>query len=182
VCLCPVLRPRQDRRARPCDAVGTAPALPTTKAPTTTIFRGSIARLRHSLSTLRRTGYPAATQDSLPAAGRSTGRDWLPAGFQRKVSELLPTSLPPFSSFPGAMERWNPGTAVVTSQKLWSTRVLRAIRPWASRSLSRSWPCSSRELPLYGHGGGFFGVRLPCFLTNQVRKAGHLAKPTHSIL
>src|SRR5262249_54145241 len=43
------------------------------------------------------------TQDSLPAVGHFAGRDWLPAGFPRKVSELLPTSHPPFSSFPGAM-------------------------------------------------------------------------------
>ena len=32
------------------------------------VFRGSITRLRHSLSTLRRMGHPIATQDSLPAA------------------------------------------------------------------------------------------------------------------
>ena len=34
-------------------------------------FRRSIARLSDSLSTLRRTGYPATTQDSLPAAGQA---------------------------------------------------------------------------------------------------------------
>lgn len=33
----------------------------------------------------------------------STGRDWLPAGFRRKVSDLLLTSLPPFPNFPDAM-------------------------------------------------------------------------------
>jgi hypothetical protein len=32
----------------------------------------------------------------------STRRDWLPAGFQRKVFKLLPASRPPFPSFPGA--------------------------------------------------------------------------------
>ena len=35
------------------------------------VFRSSIAWLSDSLSTLRRTGYPAATQDSLPAAGQA---------------------------------------------------------------------------------------------------------------
>ncbi len=34
-------------------------------------FRGSITRLRHWLSTLRRPGRPDATQDSLPAAGQA---------------------------------------------------------------------------------------------------------------
>ena len=43
----------------------------TTKAPAMIRFRGSIARLRHSLSTLRRAGCPTATQDSLPAAGQA---------------------------------------------------------------------------------------------------------------
>ena len=68
-----------------------------------TVFRGSIARPVHSLSTLRPGDCSTRTPDSLPAAVRSTGRDWLPAGFQRKVSELLLTSLPPFPSFPDAM-------------------------------------------------------------------------------
>jgi hypothetical protein len=40
-----------------------------------------------------------ATQDSLPAVGHFTGRDWLPAGFFRKVSDRC---LPPFPSFLGA--------------------------------------------------------------------------------
>ena len=44
-------------------------------------FRGSITRLRHSLSTLRRMGYPTSTQDLLPAAGQA-----LPGGIDtRKV-------------------------------------------------------------------------------------------------
>ena len=45
------------------------------------VFRSSIAWLSDSLSTLRRTGYPATTQDSLPAAGQA-----LPDGLStRKV-------------------------------------------------------------------------------------------------
>ena len=44
-------------------------------------FRGSITRLQHSLSTLRRMGRPTTTQDSLPAAGQA-----LPDGIRtRKV-------------------------------------------------------------------------------------------------
>src|SRR6516165_7019669 len=35
------------------------------------VFRRSIAWLSDSLSTLRRAGYPATTQDSLPAAGQA---------------------------------------------------------------------------------------------------------------
>jgi len=35
------------------------------------VFRGSITRLRYSLSTLRDAGYPHAAQDSLPAAGHA---------------------------------------------------------------------------------------------------------------
>jgi hypothetical protein len=40
VCLRPVLRPRRDRRARPYDAVGTAPIMTTTKAPATNNLSG----------------------------------------------------------------------------------------------------------------------------------------------
>ena len=39
------------------------------------------------------------TQDSLPAVGHITGRDWLPAGFLRKVSD---DSHPPSPNFLGA--------------------------------------------------------------------------------
>ena len=53
-------------------------------------FRGSITRLWRWLSTLRVQGRPCPTQDSLPAVASSTGRDWLPEGFQRKVSSQCP--------------------------------------------------------------------------------------------
>jgi hypothetical protein len=87
MCLCPALRPRQDRPVRPYDEVGTAPVLTTTKAPTTK----KLSRLNHTALAL--TVYASsgasrhATQDSFPAAGRSTGREWLPAGFLQKVSD-----------------------------------------------------------------------------------------------
>ena len=59
-------------------------------------FRGSITRPAHSLSTLRRVGYPTATQDSLPAAGQPYRAGlvtrWVPTkGFR--------SSHPPFPGF-----------------------------------------------------------------------------------
>jgi len=70
LCLCPALRPRRIDRTRPLRCGDAAPILTTRKA-TAMNFRGSITRLRHSLSTLRRTGHPVTTQDSLPAAGQA---------------------------------------------------------------------------------------------------------------
>jgi hypothetical protein len=63
--------------------------------------RGSIARLRHWLSTLRRMGLPTTTQDSLPAACQALpGGIGPPTGLLRKVSKVVVlTSLPPFPSF-----------------------------------------------------------------------------------
>ena len=52
------------------------------------VFRRSIAWRSGSLSTLRRAGYPASTQDSLPAVGQTLLDGLLPAGFLRKVSEV----------------------------------------------------------------------------------------------
>ena len=63
------------------------------------VFRRSIAWLSDSLSTLRRAGCPATTQDSLPAAGQALPDGLLPAGFLRKVSECFLTSHPPSPSF-----------------------------------------------------------------------------------
>jgi hypothetical protein len=52
--VCPALRPRPGRNARPLRRSAAAPAAFTTKARTTVSwFRGSITRLGHSLSTLR---------------------------------------------------------------------------------------------------------------------------------
>src|SRR5262245_43595196 len=68
------------------------------------VFRRSIAGLSDSLSTLRRSGCPAPTQDSLPAVGqtllggRSTRR--VPTKGFRGV---FVTSLPPFPSLLGAI-------------------------------------------------------------------------------
>src|SRR5262245_30010315 len=56
------------------------------------VFRRSIAWRSDSLSTLRRAGYPASTQDSLPAVGQTLLDGISPARFQRKVSESIVTS------------------------------------------------------------------------------------------
>jgi hypothetical protein len=69
VCLCPALRPRRDQRIRPYDTSARPPSLRQRRLPTTRLFRGSITRPWHWLSTLRPRGYPRRTQDSLPAAG-----------------------------------------------------------------------------------------------------------------
>ena len=63
------------------------------------VFRRSIAWLSASLSTLRRTGYPGTTQDSLPAVGQTLLDGLSPARFQRKVSECFVTSHPPSPGF-----------------------------------------------------------------------------------
>ena len=47
------------------------------------VFRRSIAWLSNSLSTLRGTGYPATTQDSLPAAGQA-----LPDGLSTRKAPM----------------------------------------------------------------------------------------------
>ena len=65
------------------------------------VFRGSITRLQHSLSTLRSPGYPGTTQDSLPVAGQlyrtglATRR--VPAKGFRML--LIHGNHPPFPSF-----------------------------------------------------------------------------------
>jgi len=68
-----------------------------------TVFRRSIAWLSDSLSPLRRAGYPAATPDSLPAAGPAL----LDGLFTRRVPtkgfRVLATSHPPFPSLLGAI-------------------------------------------------------------------------------
>jgi hypothetical protein len=95
VCLCPALRPRQDRPTRPpFSGVGAAPVMSTTKAPTTHYLSG----LHHTalaLAVYASSGTLLyATQDSLPAAGPLYGtglvtRRILPKGF-RPMSSSSP--------------------------------------------------------------------------------------------
>src|SRR5271156_2619435 len=95
--LCRVLRPRRDRCVRRLDVIGAAPAMSTTKAPTTTYLSG----LNGTASELA----VYASCGRLPEPARNTrfrllansaGWDWLPTGFQRKVSALYPYIASPF--------------------------------------------------------------------------------------
>src|SRR5262249_2220147 len=85
------------------------------------VFRRSIAGRSDSLSTLRRAGCPAATQDSLPAVGQTL----LGGRFTRRVPMkgfrgVLVTSRPPFPSLLGAV----PSTASM----VWGTQLPRFLR------------------------------------------------------
>ena len=71
LCIRPALRPRRDRaRQAKCGETVLPPQCPKRRLPHG-VFRGSITRPLHSLSTLRHAGYPDATQDSLPPAGHA---------------------------------------------------------------------------------------------------------------
>jgi hypothetical protein len=61
-------------------------------------FRGSITRLRHWLSTLRRMGHPITTQDSLPAIGQTLpdGLDYPQGSIER--FQAVSYIHPPFPS------------------------------------------------------------------------------------
>ena len=74
-------------------------AVSTARALHERLFRGSITRHQHWLSTLRSAAHaaPRKTRFWLPAS--FARRDWLPVGFLRKVSVMLLTSLSPFPSF-----------------------------------------------------------------------------------
>lgn len=101
VCLCRVPRPRWDSRTRPSGWESVAPALTSTKAPYKVAFEA-----RHPASALA----VYASQRRLPvrharlASGRwpdATGRAWLPARFQRKVSAQIPFITSPFLELRG---------------------------------------------------------------------------------
>jgi hypothetical protein len=102
VCLRPALRPRRDRRYRD-KAIAVDRRGPTHIVPRGLSTRGNFGARSHGISTrcLRfavRISPPHARLASGCGPG-STRRDWLPAGFLRKVSVMLLTSLPPFPSF-----------------------------------------------------------------------------------
>ena len=95
---CPALRPRWDRPRqadygaadaafRSDDGVGSHDD---------NLFRGSITRPAHSLSTPRNAGRPAPRKTRFRLPASFAGWDWLPTGFQRKVSA---TWHPPFPGF-----------------------------------------------------------------------------------
>jgi hypothetical protein len=91
VCLCPALRPRQVRSHPTTFGASTRPPLkPERRLPQENYFRGSITRLQHSLSTLRRKGCPSTTQDSLPVAGQALpGRPTCPQGSNERFRSVF---------------------------------------------------------------------------------------------
>ena len=93
--ICPALGPRSGRRAKPFRHAGAVPALSTTKTPT----RNNLSRLNHTASAVAVYASPTGSPPTSArlASGcrlRSTGWDWLPTGWLRKVSDAL--HLPPF--------------------------------------------------------------------------------------
>ena len=68
------------------------------------VFRRSIAWLSDSLFTLRSRGCPAPRKTRFRPLVRRYRAGFPPARFQRKVSDLIPTSLSPFPSFLGAID------------------------------------------------------------------------------
>ncbi len=107
------LGPRWDRLPPTVYRARMLPCGPSTpSAPTMINFRGSITRPDHSLSTLRSAGRPAATQDSLPAAGLLCRAGFHTCRVPTKGFSVLSHSLPPFPSFPGAKMGFFGGTAL----------------------------------------------------------------------
>ena len=99
MCLCPALRPRQDRRVRPLRHADAAPALTTTKAPAL-----QLSRLNHTASALA----VYASQHGLPhdharlASGRrpgSTGRAFHPQGSCKRFQTHLMFAILLFQAF-----------------------------------------------------------------------------------
>ena len=84
MCRCPALRPRQDRRVRPYDVVGSAPAMSTTKA---SHDRINLSGLNHTAWTLA----VYASQSGLPQShARLASRCW-PLYGTGLVTRRIPT-------------------------------------------------------------------------------------------
>ncbi len=107
---CPALRPRWDRPRQADYSVADA-ALRSDDgvgSHNVKLFRGSITRPAHSLSTPRSAGYPATTQDSLPAAGHLcraglTARRVPTKGFSFYIASPFPRlRLAHHPAFPGS--------------------------------------------------------------------------------
>ena len=89
MCLCPVLRPRQDRYHQAIAVRRRGPRVMQRRR----LPRVMLSRLNSTASALAVYASPGGSpaQDARLASGcwpGSTGRDWLPAGFQRKVSKV----------------------------------------------------------------------------------------------
>lgn len=91
LCLCPGLRPRQDRAHQATTVRRRGPRSYNNEGSRDFVFRGSITGLQHSLSFASPRELPPP--DARRASGcwpSSAGRDWLPAGSLRKVLKVLP--------------------------------------------------------------------------------------------
>jgi hypothetical protein len=91
-----VLRPRQDRCIRRLDVIGAAPATSTAKAPTTDLSGLNSTALELAVYASCRRLLGAARNTRFRLLASSAGWDWLPTGFQRKVSALYPYIASPF--------------------------------------------------------------------------------------
>ena len=97
------------------------------------VFRGSMTRPWHALSTLRPRIAPSDARLASRCWPSSAGWDWLPTGFDRKVSVMLPTSLPPFPGFAWRSSRFISYHAPTPSAVLGAD-----LRP-GSAPVSTSW-------------------------------------------
>src|SRR5262249_20850085 len=164
VCLRPALRPRQNRPIRPYDVVGAAPAFANNKG-----FRDKslFEAQSHGFSTcclrfaVRVARCRRKTRFPLLAALR--GGICLPAGFQRKVSKVHPTS---HSSFPELfLTQWQSDFLTLEP----SVRVvMSSTRPFVNRLFSSPGIAASRTHGLPGHDGLNGFVRGPAFLHKNV--------------
>ena len=100
MCACPALRPRRALHARPPRRVDAAFRLTNDVG-----ARGYyLSRLNHAACTLPVYASQRGSLRHHATLGAGwwptfAGRDWVPAGLHRKVSEIAITSLPPFPGF-----------------------------------------------------------------------------------
>ena len=105
MCLRPALRPRRDQHYRD-KAIAASRHGPTHSVPRGLSTRGNFGARSHGISTRCLRFAPWVTpKDARLASGcgpGSTRRDWLPAGFRRKVSEMATYIASPFPKLLGA--------------------------------------------------------------------------------
>ena len=122
LCLCPVLRPRQDRCHQALTVQRHGPRNGNSEGSHDSAFSG-LHSTAWALTVYASPG-KSPCRDARLVFGcgpGSPGRDWLPAGFRRKVSELLLTSLSPFPSFPDAMPFCH-GIGRTVGKTLWAAK------------------------------------------------------------
>jgi hypothetical protein len=123
-------------------------------------FRGSIARLPSSLSTLRPAGCPDRTQDSFPAAGHALpGGISYPQGSNERFQSCFLHLIPLSQALPGAtkMPSWKRSSPVPSLFRWWGVRAdPAALYPSgsiATRGAFRNINRPARRM----------GPRAPCF-------------------